>query len=218
MTNCNKIREYYDKFNEDERLINDNSGRLEFEMTMRLLEKYLPKEATILDLGGATGAYTFPLAERGYKIYLADLSDTLINIAEQDSKYVPEIMNLLHHKNMEEHRIGTRDYPYHNLNYDYVLLTCLKQKPELITQELYNDIKSQDEKLTEMRNNPYRTEIIHLVGGILPDLSGTGGDEKGRKLIPYMESVNPKLKENWQESQRQQTNLNRGISRGGMGK
>ena len=143
--------------------------------------------------------------------------DTLINIAEQDSKYVPEIMNLLHHKNMEEHRIGTRDYPYHNLNYDYVLLTCLKQKPELITQELYNDIKSQDEKLTEMRNNPYRTEIIHLVGGILPDLSGTGGDEKGRKLIPYMESVNPKLKENWQESQRQQTNLNQGISHGGMG-
>ena len=82
MTNFEKIKEYYDTFDENNRLINDNSGKLEYKMTMKILEKYLPKEATILDLGGATGAYTFPLAERGYKIYLADLSDTLINIAK----------------------------------------------------------------------------------------------------------------------------------------
>ena len=42
MTNFDKIRQYYNEFNEDERLINDNSGKLEFEMTMRILNKYLP--------------------------------------------------------------------------------------------------------------------------------------------------------------------------------
>jgi len=74
MTNFEKVQEYYKEFNENERLSKDNSGRLEFEMTMKNLKRYLPENATILDLGGATGAYSFPLAHNGYKMYLADLS------------------------------------------------------------------------------------------------------------------------------------------------
>ena len=83
MTDFDKIRSYYSEFNENDRLTNDNSGRLEFEMTMKKLEKFLPVEATILDLGGATGVYTFPLAKKGYKMYLADLSEDLINQAKE---------------------------------------------------------------------------------------------------------------------------------------
>lgn len=86
MTDFDKVKQYYHEFNEDKRLVNDNSGKLEFEMTMRILQKYLPKSATILDLGGATGVYTFPLAERGYKMYLADLSERLIQIAKEKVK------------------------------------------------------------------------------------------------------------------------------------
>ena len=88
MTDFNKIKQYYNEFNEDERLVNDNSGRLEFEMTMRILNKYLPQSATILDLGGATGVYTFPLAEKGYKMYLGDLSDRLIQIAKEKANKI----------------------------------------------------------------------------------------------------------------------------------
>ncbi len=88
MTNFEKIRKYYDIFDENNRLVNDNSGKLEFEMTMKKLDKYLPKNATILDLGGATGVYTFPLAEKGHIMYLADLSDTLINQAKEKVKKV----------------------------------------------------------------------------------------------------------------------------------
>lgn len=54
MTNFKAIQNYYDTFNENERLTTDNSGRLEYEMTMKKLKKYLPPQATILDLGGAT--------------------------------------------------------------------------------------------------------------------------------------------------------------------
>ena len=35
MTSFDRVKEYYNIFNEDERLMNDNSGRLEFEMTMK---------------------------------------------------------------------------------------------------------------------------------------------------------------------------------------
>ena len=89
MTNFKAIQNYYDTFNENERLTSDNSGRLEYEMTMKKLKKYLPPQATILDLGGATGVYTFPLAEAGYKLYLADLSTALIEIAKDKLKNKP---------------------------------------------------------------------------------------------------------------------------------
>lgn len=83
MTDFNKIKEYYKNFDEDNRLCNDNSGRLEYEMTLRKLKKYLPDTGVILDLGGASGAYTFPLAKKGYKMYLADLSPDLIKQAKE---------------------------------------------------------------------------------------------------------------------------------------
>lgn len=86
MTDFDKIKNYYKVFNEDERLINDNSGRFEYDMTMRKLKKYLPSKGTILDLGGATGVYTFPLADMGYKMYLADLSEDLIKQAKDKIK------------------------------------------------------------------------------------------------------------------------------------
>ena len=82
MTDFNKIKSYYKKFDEKNRLINDNSGKLEFYMTMSILKEYLPKNAKILDLGGGAGAYSFPLAKDGYEVYLADLSEELINHAK----------------------------------------------------------------------------------------------------------------------------------------
>lgn len=83
MTDFDKIKNYYKEFDEDNRLINDNSGRLEFEMTMDYLKEYLPSSSTILDLGGATGIYTFPLAKDGHQMYLADLSSDLIKKARE---------------------------------------------------------------------------------------------------------------------------------------
>lgn len=83
MTDFEKIKEYYKNFDEDNRLIRDNSGKLEYEMTMKKLKEYLPQTGTILDLGGATGVYTFLLAKQSYKMYLADLSSDLIAKAKE---------------------------------------------------------------------------------------------------------------------------------------
>ena len=74
MTDFEKVKNYYSHFDEKNRLRNDNSGKLEFLMTMRILEKNLPpiqesdgadgNEASdvvsILDLGGGAGVYSFP--------------------------------------------------------------------------------------------------------------------------------------------------------------
>ncbi len=88
MTNFEKVQNYYKHFDEKNRLKNDNSGKLEFLMTMRILEKNLPSladgaEVSILDLGGGAGVYSFPLAKKGYKVTLADLSETLLAQAKK---------------------------------------------------------------------------------------------------------------------------------------
>ena len=88
MTDFERIKGYYRCFNEDGRLSADASGRFEYEMTMKILTKYMPEKGTVLDLGGASGAYAFPLAEMGYNVYLADLSEDLINIAKEKASKI----------------------------------------------------------------------------------------------------------------------------------
>ena len=105
MTDFEKVKNYYSHFDEKNRLRNDNSDKLEFLMTMRILEKNLPQvqaadgsngaaeaegaggaEVSILDLGGGAGVYSFPLAKKGYKVRLADLSETLLAQANKQKK------------------------------------------------------------------------------------------------------------------------------------
>ena len=99
MTDFEKIQNYYKHFDEKNRLKNDNSGKLEFLMTTRILEKNLPPladgaEVSILDLGGGAGAYSFPLAKKGYKVTLADLSETLLEQAKKQ-KEEDKVENLI---------------------------------------------------------------------------------------------------------------------------
>ena len=108
MTDFEKVKNYYRYFDEKNRLRNDNSGKLEFLMTMRILEKNLPPVkvtenpecavangaagansvdgVSILDLGGGAGVYSFPLANKGYKVTLADLSETLLAQANKQKE------------------------------------------------------------------------------------------------------------------------------------
>jgi S-adenosylmethionine-dependent methyltransferase len=48
--------------------------QLEYELTWRYLDKYLPKQGTILEVGAATGRYTLELARRGYSVTAVDMS------------------------------------------------------------------------------------------------------------------------------------------------
>ncbi len=47
---------------------------LEYELTWRYLDQYLPAQGSILEIGAATGKYTLELARRGYSVTAVDLS------------------------------------------------------------------------------------------------------------------------------------------------
>jgi S-adenosylmethionine-dependent methyltransferase len=52
--------------------------QLEYDLTWRYLNQYLPRQGTILEVGTATGRYTMELAKRGYAVTAVDLSEALL--------------------------------------------------------------------------------------------------------------------------------------------
>jgi SAM-dependent methyltransferase len=67
-----EIAEYYRRLGEQTRL-GRADGRLEFARTRDVLARVLPPPpATVLDVGGATGAYAGPLAAEGYRVHVVD--------------------------------------------------------------------------------------------------------------------------------------------------
>ena len=69
-----EIVTHYSAERESERLT-AGVGLLERERTLEILGRFLPEPpATIFDVGGGAGVYAFPLAERGYRVHLFDLT------------------------------------------------------------------------------------------------------------------------------------------------
>jgi SAM-dependent methyltransferase len=75
------IRSYYDRRPEEDRLTAGPS-QLEAYRTRSLIERHIsPAPATVLDIGGAAGAYALWLAERGYAVHLIDSVPRLVDVA-----------------------------------------------------------------------------------------------------------------------------------------
>ena len=67
------FRAHYNAGVERDRLLSGTSN-LEFERTKRILSRYLPsRPATILDVGGGPGRYSFWLADMGHSVHLVDV-------------------------------------------------------------------------------------------------------------------------------------------------
>jgi ubiquinone/menaquinone biosynthesis C-methylase UbiE len=78
--------EYYNSYDESKRLLSD-IGPLERARTHELMERYLPAPpCTVLDVGGATGAYSFWLAGLGYAVHLVDIVPRHIEQAKEVSR------------------------------------------------------------------------------------------------------------------------------------
>lgn len=78
------IAAYYGRGEEDVRT--RGLARVEFVRTLELLERFLaPAPGRVLDVGGASGAYAFPLAARGYAVDLVDPVEMHVRQASERS-------------------------------------------------------------------------------------------------------------------------------------
>lgn len=83
------IKAYYDQAPEESRL-EMGVFRLEELRTRELILRHIPEPpATVLDVGGAAGAYAFWLAERGYEVRLFDAVPRLVDVARQRNAQSP---------------------------------------------------------------------------------------------------------------------------------
>jgi len=55
-------------------------------ITWRYIEPYLPKKGIILDAGGGTGKWSVPMAKKGLKVIICDLSKEMLKVAWQKVK------------------------------------------------------------------------------------------------------------------------------------
>jgi S-adenosylmethionine-dependent methyltransferase len=76
------IRAFYESSveEEDKRLVRHP---IERDVTLRLLETYLPPAGRLLEIGAAGGAYTLPLARKGYTITAVELSPSLLAVCRR---------------------------------------------------------------------------------------------------------------------------------------
>jgi len=58
--------------------------QLEYDLTWRYLERYLPSVGTILEVGAAAGRYTVELAKRGYQVSAVDMSAGLLEMCRKN--------------------------------------------------------------------------------------------------------------------------------------
>jgi ubiquinone/menaquinone biosynthesis C-methylase UbiE len=79
------VRDHYQAHGPQEwrRLVKNPFHRLEFDTTVRFLERHLPANGRVLDAGGGPGRYTIELARRGYEVVLLDLTPALLEIARR---------------------------------------------------------------------------------------------------------------------------------------
>ena len=84
-----EITRYYEEVAEEGRLATGPS-QLEFARTQEVILRHLPPPpATILDVGGAAGAYALWLADRGYQVHLIDPVPRLVEEAQRQSDASP---------------------------------------------------------------------------------------------------------------------------------
>ena len=79
------VSEYYDRAPEETRL-QQGPFQLEEARTRELIQRFAPPPpGTIVDVGGAAGAYALWLAEVGYTVHLLDASPRLVAEAQRRS-------------------------------------------------------------------------------------------------------------------------------------
>lgn len=84
-----RIKEYYSSGREVERLASED-GWFERERTLHLLGRHIRASSRVLDIGGGSGVYARPLAQKGHSVTLVDLSPELIEIAREEDAKAPD--------------------------------------------------------------------------------------------------------------------------------
>ena len=86
----NEIEKYYNKFNEDKRLLSRH-GQVEFYVTMEYIKKYLTPNAKIADIGAGTGRYSLELFNMGYDVTAVELVKKNLRVLQEKNPNIKAV-------------------------------------------------------------------------------------------------------------------------------
>ena len=99
----NYLEKYYNKFNEDKRLLSRH-GQVEYTITFKYINELINnrKNLNIIDIGAGTGRYSIPLAEMGHNVTAIELvNKNLSTIKLKSNKVIAKQGNALNLKKIE---------------------------------------------------------------------------------------------------------------------
>ena len=85
----NYVVESYENYHEEDRLTTNNSRRLEFLTTARILDELISGKKSILDCAAGTGIYSFYLADKGHTVTATDITPRHIEFIKNTIKNKP---------------------------------------------------------------------------------------------------------------------------------
>ncbi len=89
------LSQYYERYNEDGRLLDFRRGQLEFATTMKYIQKYLRPGDKVLEIGAGTGRYSLSLAAQGFDVTSVELLEHNLNILNDKVKSTMNIRTIL---------------------------------------------------------------------------------------------------------------------------
>ena len=85
------ISGFYDRADEDSRLLRTRHGQLEYAVTMHYIHRYSAPGARVLEVGAGTGRYSIALAGEGMEVTAVELAPGNLAILREKSRGLPGI-------------------------------------------------------------------------------------------------------------------------------
>lgn len=87
--NKDLINDYYNHYDEENRLVKDKVHNIEFLVSKHYIDRYLTKNAKILEIGAGTGRYSLYYAQQGYDVTAIEYVQHNLEILK--SKITPDM-------------------------------------------------------------------------------------------------------------------------------
>lgn len=129
-----QIECYYKDYDEDRRLVKDNSHSIEFLTTTKYINDYIAKGSKILEIGAATGRYAFYYLEKSCEVTALDISQKHVDIMKEKAKSYEEDIKVLQGNALDLSGFEDNSYdlilcfgPMYHLTKEADRMKCIKE-------------------------------------------------------------------------------------------
>lgn len=93
-TRTDMLSGFYERADEDSRLLRSRHGQLEYAVTMDYIHRYAAPGAKVLEVGAGTGRYSIALAKEGINVTAVELVESNLKVLMENGKGLENLLPL----------------------------------------------------------------------------------------------------------------------------